>query len=128
MTNVPIPEAPTDGTLLPEPGLYRHFKGGEYELLAVARHSETDELLAIYRAVGDPERVWVRPLTMFTETIQAPTGVFPRFELRSIRRSVSAWPDPAPSRAGLYRWRHLWDAILARARNKLRAREHTHLG
>lgn len=43
---------------IPEPGLYRHFKGGEYELVGVARHSETEELLAVYRQ-GD--QVWVRP-------------------------------------------------------------------
>jgi len=49
------------------PGLYRHFKGGEYELLNVARHSETQELLAVYGSVEDRETIWVRPLEMFTE-------------------------------------------------------------
>lgn len=44
---------------------YRHFKGGEYELMAVARHSETDEELVIYKSVNDGQ-VWARPKEMFT--------------------------------------------------------------
>ncbi len=56
------------------PGLYRHFKGGKYELLNVARHSETKELLAVYRSVEDQETIWVRPLEMFTEAAAVETG------------------------------------------------------
>lgn len=65
---------------LPQPGRYRHFKGGEYELLGVGRHSETEELFAVYRAAADPETVWVRPLKMFLEPIERPGGVVPRFQ------------------------------------------------
>jgi hypothetical protein len=48
MNFVPSREAPTLAKARPRPGLYRHFKGGEYELLSVAHHSETEELLAVY--------------------------------------------------------------------------------
>jgi len=60
--------------------LYRHFKGGEYELLSVARHSETEELLAVYRSVEDRETIWVRPLEMFTGMVDHADTKVPRFE------------------------------------------------
>jgi hypothetical protein len=66
-------EAPTHAKVLPAPGLYRHFKGGEYELLSVARHSETEELLAVYRSVEDRDTIWVRSLEMFTEWLSTRT-------------------------------------------------------
>jgi hypothetical protein len=72
-------EAPTHAKVLPAPGLYRHFKGGEYELLNVARHSETEELLAVYRSVEDRETIWVRPLEMFTEIVEHAGAKQPRF-------------------------------------------------
>jgi len=65
---------------LPGPGRYRHFKGSEYELLMVARHSETEELLAVYRAVEEPERIWVRPLEMFAERVNVSGSSKLRFE------------------------------------------------
>ncbi len=64
-------------------GLYEHFKGKRYEVLGVARHSETEEELVIYRAlyVGKyPEgSVWVRPLKMFNENVQVDGKQIPRF-------------------------------------------------
>ncbi|MGO9322578.1 MAG: DUF1653 domain-containing protein [Solirubrobacteraceae bacterium] len=81
MTSVPTREAPTRSQALPPPGRYRHFKGGEYELLEVARHSETEELLAIYCSLDDPATTWVRPLEMFSGVVESPEGCFPRFEL-----------------------------------------------
>lgn len=51
------------------PGRYRHYKGGEYEVLGVARHSESDELLVVYRCLYDNNSLWVRPLSMFVEKI-----------------------------------------------------------
>lgn len=66
--------------VLPEPGLYRHFKGGEYEVLEVARHSETEELLVIYCSLDDPTTTWVRPLDMFTELVEHAGSKQPRFE------------------------------------------------
>lgn len=64
---------------LPEPGLYRHFKGGEYEVLEVARHSETEELLVVYCSRDDPTTIWVRPLEMFTELVEHAGAKEPRF-------------------------------------------------
>ena len=57
---------------LPEPklGHYRHYKGGEYELIGVARHSETLELLALYRPLYNDSGLWVRPYEMFFGEIE----------------------------------------------------------
>lgn len=60
------------------PGRYRHFKGGEYEVLGTARHSETEEVLVVYRPAG-AEDWWVRPLAMFTETVERDGRTVPRF-------------------------------------------------
>jgi len=78
--NVPAREASQLAQTVPAPGLYRHFKGGKYELLNVARHSETKELLAVYRSVEDQETIWVRPLEMFTELVEHADAKLPRFE------------------------------------------------
>ncbi len=51
------------------PGRYRHYKGGEYEVLAVAYHSETLEPMVVYRALYASGDVWVRPASMWNETI-----------------------------------------------------------
>ena len=53
----------------PAPGRYRHYKGGEYEVIGTARHSETGELLVVYRCLYDNDSLWVRPLAMFMETV-----------------------------------------------------------
>lgn len=53
----------------PEPGRYRHFKGGEYEVLGVATHSETQERYVVYRPLYGDSGMWVRPLAMFVETV-----------------------------------------------------------
>lgn len=63
----------------PKPGRYRHFKGGEYEVLGAARHSETEELLVVYRPLYGERRLWVRPLAMFTETVEHEGARQPRF-------------------------------------------------
>jgi hypothetical protein len=62
------------------PGRYRHYKGNEYIMLGVARHSETDEELVVYRADYGERGLWVRPLTMFQETVEANGVRLPRFE------------------------------------------------
>lgn len=53
----------------PAPGRYRHYKGRDYEVLGTATHSETGERLVVYRACYGEHGLWVRPLTMFVETI-----------------------------------------------------------
>jgi cyclomaltodextrinase len=65
-------------------GKYRHYKNKEYEVLGVAKHSETLEELVVYKALykGDfPEgQLWVRPKSMFLETVEVDGKVVPRFE------------------------------------------------
>lgn len=53
-----------------EPGRYRHYKGGEYEVLGVARHSETLEAMVVYRPLYNASGLWVRPFAMFVEDIE----------------------------------------------------------
>lgn len=61
------------------PGKYRHFKGGEYELLYVASHSETLEPMVVYRALYGAGGIWVRPAHMWTEQVQRDGYEGPRF-------------------------------------------------
>ena len=61
------------------PGRYRHFKGGEYELLFTATHSETMEPLVVYRALYGERGVWVRPAAMWEETVERDGRSMPRF-------------------------------------------------
>ena len=53
-----------------KPGLYRHFKGKEYRLLYVARHSETLEPMVVYQALYGERGIWVRPAAMWNETVE----------------------------------------------------------
>ena len=62
-----------------KPGKYRHFKGGEYELIGTASHSETLEPLVIYRALYGKGEVWARPAEMWNETVERDGRTFPRF-------------------------------------------------
>ena len=62
-----------------ESGRYRHFKGGEYEVLGVARHSESDEELVVYRPLYGERGLWVRPLAMFLEQVEHEGVTQPRF-------------------------------------------------
>jgi hypothetical protein len=63
----------------PVPGRYRHFKGGEYEVLGVARHSETGERLVVYRPLYNDSGLWVRPAAMFLEPVAVGETTVPRF-------------------------------------------------
>jgi hypothetical protein len=65
----------------PRPGRYRHYKGREYRVLGIARHSETLEPLVVYQALYGERGLWVRPAAMFTETVAAnePGPRLPRF-------------------------------------------------
>lgn len=60
-------------------GRYRHFKGKEYELLGLARHSETLEELVVYRALYGEMGLWVRPAAMWSETVDRDGYHGPRF-------------------------------------------------
>ena len=66
-----------------ETGIYRHFKGNNYQVLGIVRHSETDERLVLYRPLyGEAtDELWVRPLQMFLESVQVEGREIPRFTL-----------------------------------------------
>ena len=61
------------------PGRYRHFKGGEYEVLGMASHSETTEPMVVYRALYGEDGVWVRPAIMWSEKVEHEGRLIPRF-------------------------------------------------
>ncbi|WP_438012196.1 DUF1653 domain-containing protein [Psychrobacter raelei] len=62
-------------------GIYQHYKGNLYQVLHTARHSETEEAVVVYRCLYGEYGVWVRPLAMFTETVQLKGQTVPRFKL-----------------------------------------------
>ncbi len=62
-----------------ELGFYRHFKGNEYEVIAVAKHSETLEEMVVYRDIHS-DKVWVRPAGMWNDTVVRDGRTFKRFE------------------------------------------------
>ena len=61
------------------PGRYRHFKGNEYQVLGVARHSETEEEMVVYRALYGEGGLWVRPAAMWLENVTRDGVTQPRF-------------------------------------------------
>jgi hypothetical protein len=61
-------------------GRYRHYKGKEYTVIGVARHSETEAELVVYRKEYDDHGLWVRPLGMFLENVEVDGKTVPRFE------------------------------------------------
>ena len=60
-------------------GRYRHFKGNEYEVIGLARHSETQEEMVVYRALYGDFVLWVRPARMWNETVERDGKTFRRF-------------------------------------------------
>ena len=62
-----------------KPGIYRHFKGNEYEVLHIARHSETEEEMVVYRALYGDYSLWVRPASMWNETVTRNGETLKRF-------------------------------------------------
>ena len=61
------------------PGRYRHYKGNDYQVVGVARHSETEEELVVYRKLYDDGSLWVRPLGMFIGDVMVDGRQVPRF-------------------------------------------------
>lgn len=76
---------PDNPEAAPRPGIYRHYKGGLYEVLLVAKHSETGEAQIVYRALYGERGAWVRPLAMFVEWVERDGVEQPRF----------AWVEPS---------------------------------
>ncbi|GGO64140.1 DUF1653 domain-containing protein [Bowmanella pacifica] len=62
-----------------QPGRYRHYKGRDYEVIGVARHSEDESLLVVYRPLYGEQGLWVRPLSMFSETVNVSGQPVKRF-------------------------------------------------
>ncbi|WP_040260719.1 MULTISPECIES: DUF1653 domain-containing protein [Pseudomonas] len=67
--------------MLLQPGIYRHYKGPEYRVLGVARHSETEQQVVCYQALYGEFGLWVRPLEMFLESVVVDGEQVPRFAL-----------------------------------------------
>jgi len=67
----PLPELRT--------GRYRHYKGNEYEVIGLARHSESEEVLVVYRPLYNESGMWVRPYPMFMESVEIDGKQIPRF-------------------------------------------------
>ena len=63
----------------PKKGIYRHFKGMRYELIDIAKHSETLEPMVVYRALYGEGGLWVRPLSMWSETVERAGETYTRF-------------------------------------------------
>ena len=61
-------------------GKYRHFKGNEYEVIAIARHSEDESPMVVYKALYGEGSVWVRPASMWNETVERGGMANKRFE------------------------------------------------
>lgn len=62
-----------------KPGKYKHFRGGDYQVIDVAIHSETEELMVVYRPLYGDQSLWVRPFSMFTETVEYQGELVKRF-------------------------------------------------
>ena len=72
------------------PGRYRHYKGNEYTVVGVARHSETLEELVVYRQEYGDRGLWVRPTAMFTETVVVDGQRMPRFRWLGKKRPAES--------------------------------------
>ena len=75
---MPMPSLPALPSI--EPGRYRHFKGGHYEVLGVVRHSDTLAPLVLYRPLETDVGMWVRPFEMFVAQVEVEGMMRPRFE------------------------------------------------
>ena len=80
------------------PGRYQHFKGGLYEVLGIARHSETEEELVVYRPLSSAGLWWARPRGMFQELVQVHETPVPRF--RYLGPAAIDTPTPPEAHPG----------------------------
>jgi len=61
-------------------GIYKHYKGGLYKVISIAKHSDTKEDMVVYKSVNDQRQLWVRPLEAFKEKVKVRGKLVPRFE------------------------------------------------
>ncbi len=61
-------------------GRYRHFKGNEYEVIGIARHSETEEPMVVYKALYGDGGLWIRPAAMWNESVERDGNTYMRFK------------------------------------------------
>lgn len=61
-------------------GIYQHYKGSKYKVIDTVRHSETEELMVLYRTMYGDENLWVRPYSMFFEEVEVQSQQIPRFK------------------------------------------------
>ena len=71
-------------------GIYRHYKGQDYQVYEVATHSETEEAYVVYRPLYGEMALWIRPLSMFTETVEVDGKSLPRFAFVEARSNPMA--------------------------------------
>ena len=76
-----------------QPGVYRHYKGPEYRVFAVAQHSETEQGVVFYQALYGEFGLWVRPLSMFLESVEVDGEQVPRFALVEAEAALFSRPD-----------------------------------
>lgn len=63
-----------------KPGIYKHYKGNEYQVIDTATHSEDETMYVVYRPLYGDRKLWIRPLKMFTEMVNVDNTIKPRFE------------------------------------------------
>lgn len=63
-----------------KPGIYKHYKGNEYQVIDTATHSEDETMYVVYRPLYGDRKLWIRPLEMFTEMVNVDNTIKPRFE------------------------------------------------
>jgi len=73
------------------PGIYRHYKGNDYQVLDIVRHSETDEYLVLYKMLYGDYSSWVRPYDMFVDTVDVNGERQPRFRLLEATESAEEY-------------------------------------
>jgi hypothetical protein len=76
-----------------KPGKYRHYKGQDYEVFNIVRHSENEEQLVVYRCLYGDFSWWVRPLAMFMETVIIDGETIPRFNYVGPMGASEAWEN-----------------------------------